>query len=200
MSKHDMSRMLANDGNKESRRELDFYPTPPECTIALMDFLDWRGMKIWEPACGDGSMSKVLESYGNKVTSTDISTDTGYGEGGVDFLMDPPITTHAIITNPPFNLSEEFIRHALSITPNVAMLLKSQYWHAKSRKKLFDDTRPAWVLPLTWRPDFLFNQRLPGETARPTMEVAWTVWMSGSDGCRYIPLAKPVTNKLTLSP
>ena len=30
---------LTAGNNKGNRRELDFYPTPPEVTIALMDFL-----------------------------------------------------------------------------------------------------------------------------------------------------------------
>lgn len=39
----------------------------------------------------------------------------------------------AIVTNPPFSLAEEFIRRALSITPNVAMLLKQTYWNVGGR-------------------------------------------------------------------
>jgi hypothetical protein len=44
---------------KGTRRELDYYPTPPECTIALMNFLSKNveifksPCAIWEPACGE---------------------------------------------------------------------------------------------------------------------------------------------------
>ena len=185
---------LANGGVKEFRRELDFYPTPPDVTHALMRFLNLPICEtIWEPACGIGSMSEVIKSYGYSVISTDLR-DTGYGTGGKDFLTENKICS-AIITNPPFNKSEEFIRHALKQAPIVAMVLKSQYWHAKKRISLFKDHPPAYVLPLTWRPDFLFDQRENGAKGSPTMEVHWTVWIAGDTDTKYRLLSKPQGNR-----
>lgn len=181
---------LTNGGNQENRRELDFYPTPPDVTEALMQFLDLDPCTIWEPACGNGDMSKVLARHGHRVISTDLR-ETGFGEGGVDFLLTDNRPCDAIITNPPFNVSEAFIRKSLSCAPIVAMVLKSQYWHAKKRHELFKAFPPAWVLPLTWRPDFLFDQRENGAKGSPTMECIWTVWRLGMNGARYMPLAKP---------
>ncbi|MDE8344167.1 MAG: hypothetical protein POG24_10155, partial [Acidocella sp.] len=37
----------------------DFYPTPGWATYALINSEQFEG-DIWEPACGDGSMSEVL--------------------------------------------------------------------------------------------------------------------------------------------
>lgn len=51
---------LANGSTENKRRELDFYPTPPDVTHALMRFLDLEQCTIWEPACGDGAMAYVL--------------------------------------------------------------------------------------------------------------------------------------------
>ncbi len=180
---------LTNNSLTTKRRELDFYPTPPDVTHALMDFLEINPCAIWEPACGDGSMSKAIESYGHRVHSTDIR-HTGYGTGGIDFLSTELNDIDAIITNPPFNISEEFIRHALSISPIVAMLLKSQYWHAAKRIKLFRKHPPSYVLPLSWRPDFLFNERKIGEKASPTMDVCWSVWIQGDTDTKYRILEK----------
>lgn len=188
-----MSVTLANGGNK-NRRELDYYPTPPDVTMALLKFLKGNSINfntIWEPACGEGHMSMVMENEGYDVVSTDLR-QTLYCAGGVDFLTTDNKNCDAIITNPPFNISEQFILKGLECAPVVAMLLKSQYWHAKKRYKLFSDTKPKWVLPLTWRPDFLFDQRESGNRAAPTMECLWTVWISGNTGpCEYIPLQKP---------
>ena len=61
----------------------DFFPTPAWATHALADNEKFDG-DIWESACGNGAMSKVLELYGNRVTSSDLH-DRGYGEPGVDF-------------------------------------------------------------------------------------------------------------------
>lgn len=176
---------LTGGNNANSRRELDYYPTPPVATIALMDFLKLPRTTIWEPACGTGEMARVIESYGHTVKAQDIR-DTGYGIGGLDFLRSNE-RAECIITNPPFALSEQFIRHALKLAPTVCMLLKSQYWHAAKRYQLFVQHPPAFVLPLTWRPDFLNGER----GGAPTMEMAWTVWIQGNTDCKYIPLQKP---------
>lgn len=186
-----MSVTLANGGDKAKRRELDFYPTPPEVTAALMEFLRMKPCVVWEPACGGGHMAEVIKRYGHEVIASDIR-DTGYGKAGLDFMGAVPIPCDAIITNPPFNLSEQFIRKALFCAPVVAMLLKSQYWHAQKRVRLFDEFPPAWVLPLTWRPDFLFDARESGDRSAPTMECLWTVWQPTVTGyTRYRPLEKP---------
>ena len=58
---------LTAGNNKGNRRELDFYPTPPEATIALMDFLNLAEKTIWECACGNNAMSSVIEKYGHNV-------------------------------------------------------------------------------------------------------------------------------------
>lgn len=169
-----------------SRRKLDEYPTPPEATIALMEFMDLLPMHIWEPAAGDGSMADVMEDYGHVVTKTDIQT-------GQDFLApNTKVYCEAIITNPPFNQSAEFIKKAVCSAPIVAMLLKSQYWHAKKRYDLFVEHPPSFVLPLTWRLDFLYKERGKGTRAAPTMETAWSVWGFKENGStKYIPLEKP---------
>jgi hypothetical protein len=181
---------LVNGGDKKKRRELDFYPTPPLVTHAIMQFLNLDKCLIYEPACGDGDMAEVIKLYGHDLICSDLR-ETGYGQGGVDFLQTDG-DYDAIITNPPFDVSEEFIRHAVPEARVVAMLLKSQYWHAMKREKLFRELPPAFVLPLTWRPDFLFKQREIGDKIGPTMEVGWTVWIEGVKDTRYVPLVKPV--------
>jgi len=98
---------LANSSTDNKRRELDFYPTPPDVTHALMRFLELPPCTIWEPACGNGAMSDVLVQYGHAVVSSDLR-HTGYGEGGIDFLS-ADRECDAVITNPPFNISEAFI-------------------------------------------------------------------------------------------
>lgn len=166
-------------GGGKNRRELDFYPTPREVTVALMEYFKWKPSLVWEPASGDGAMADVLRYYGHEVVCTDIATGTDY--------LKTPGKADMIITNPPFNLSEEFIRKALTEADVVAMVLKSQYWHARKRYGLFNDSLPSYIMPLTWRPDFMAGER----GGSPTMEVIWTVWIKGDNGCRYVPLLKP---------
>lgn len=158
--------MIGGASADHARNEADFYPTPPECTEALLSVTDGLFIgRVWEPACGDGAISKVLLSAGLNPHSTDLR-HSGYGQGGVDFLATRDEDISGIITNPPFNLAEAFIRHACSFGVPVAMLLKATYWHAASRRALFLETGPTAVFPMLWRPNFA-----PERGNSPTMDV-----------------------------
>lgn len=170
---------------KWARKPADLYPTPVDCTYSLIPHIApllpddaW----ILEPACADGQMVKPLREYGWNVDGSDLRPNVAGGTGGVDFLSEdtyfPDDYYHAVITNPPFNAAELFIRRALQIAPVVAMLLKAQYWNTKNRRKLFRETRPYMELNLTWRPAFLEEER--GKS--PLMDCMWVVWVRGHEG------------------
>lgn len=174
-----------NGGNTAyQRNSQDFYPTPPDATQALIDFLKIpRGRTIWEPAVGKGDLANVLRANWYFVIGTDIQT-------GTDFLTCDVVPCDWIITNPPFSLAEQFIRKCVEFKKPFALLLKSQYWHAKSRLSLFREHPPRYVLPLTWRPDFLFKTRGKGS---PLMDVMWVVWDERPAAhTEYFPLERPV--------
>jgi hypothetical protein len=151
-----------------------------------------KKLTIWEPACGNGHMVKVLRENEYVVRDSDIQT-------GTDFLEQTACAEDFIITNPPFGYAEAFIRKSAQLNPccGYALLLKSQYWHSAKRLKLFRELQPQFVLPLTWRPDFLFG----AQSGSPTMEVLWTVWINKEweeyyEGeCIYHPLEKPNNGK-----
>lgn len=168
----DLARSLTT-ASAADREGTDFYPTPPEVTHALLDYLQLKpGTWVWEPACGEGHMAKVLKQRGLWVYATDLH-DRGYGHHFKDFLAVERVKPRGwIVTNPPFSQAEAFIRHALTLGVPFAFLLKGQFWHAQKRRALFEAHRPVAVLPLTWRPDFLMGRK----GGSPTMEAAWTVW------------------------
>lgn len=171
------------------RKEHDFYPTIERApTLALLEAFGAEIPRhVWEIACGDGAMARVLVDYGWDVTATDL-IDRGYGRGGVDFLQCRTLLAPAIATNPPFNLAPQFIRHAHALGVEwMAMLLKSQYWHAKTRLPLFREFPPNVHAPLTWRIDWT------GE-GRPTMECTWFIWSRARQGVDVIPLVEPETD------
>lgn len=172
---------IAMASRSRDRRPHDYYPTPKEVTQVLLDFLHIpRNLKIWECACGQDHMVNVMRLYGYDVIATDIAR-------GEDFLrMDCPPGVDWIITNPPFSASEQFIERCVHHDLPFALLLKSQYWHASRRLNIFEEHPPAFVLPLTWRPDFT------GQGAS-LMDVMWCVWDGNSRKCLtiYKPLARP---------
>ena len=150
------------------RNKSDFYPTPPDATVAILRFLSLpKETVIWEPACGEGDMVGVMRSCGYSVVASDISF-------GQDFLKMPIVDCDWIITNPPFSLADKFIEQCAKHKKPFALLLKSQYWHARSRFDLFDRIMPTFILPLTWRPNFNFKTKKNGS---PLMDVIWCVWM-----------------------
>ena len=167
---------------EHGRRANDYYPTPPEVTLALLKFLKIKqGATLWEPACGTGLMMNVMATSGYNVIGTDILS-------GMDFLTCDPVKCDWIITNPPFSHAEQFIRRAEELNVPFAFLLKSQYWHAARRTKLFQEITPTYVLPLTWRPDFT------GQGAS-LMDMCWCVWGNEvAKTCSYLPLEKPDIN------
>lgn len=184
MSSLTPSMIVGGDPNK-NRNAMDFYPTPREVTAALLDFLQIpKGVKIWEPACGQNHMVNVIRDFGYEVIGTDI-------QGGVDYLTaDLPQGVDWIITNPPFKASEAFIKRCIHHGKPFSLLLKSQYWHASKRTKLFIDYPPKFVLPLNWRPDFTGK-------GSSLMDMIWCVWGDnyGLKFSLYKPLKKPKTTK-----
>lgn len=175
---------LAGGQPANGRRKSDYYPTPPDATVALLNFLGLQKESVvWEPACGTGMMADAIKSQGYQVIASDIN-DYGYGLPNIDFLTCDCQTCDAIITNPPFSLAEQFIRRAARHKKPFAFLLKSQFWNARKRRGLFLDVTPSYILPLTWRPDFT------GE-GNSLMDVMWVVWNPPYSGiARYYPITK----------
>ncbi len=163
--------IIGGKSPKNNRNAADFYATPRECTIALIDRFEhlFRGGRIWEPACGDGAISKVLEERNFRVISTDLH-DRGYGEGNMNFL-NADCQCDGIITNPPFNLAADFIERCAEKEVPFAMLTKATFWHAAKRQRLFRKTKPMAVMAMTWRPAMS-----PERGKSATMDFIWTVW------------------------
>lgn len=177
------------------RRENDFYPTPPEPTLALIPRLQHFPRVVWEPACGDGGIAHPLERAGFKVVGTDL-VDRGYGTGGLDFLAEQRRRADAIVTNPPFgNLVTPFIEHALDLdVPYIAMLVNVNLWHAASRIPLWNRRVPEAVYAICWKPDFTGG-------GRPYFNCIWTVWGPKSAAVtRYEQLRRPVRQITAVSP
>ncbi len=191
-----MADAIVESYKRWERKPADLYPTPVDATesiIPLLQSLHRPIERVWEPACGDGRLSRVLEWHGMEVTSSDLREFPGYGTPGVDFLS-PGCqavagTFDAIITNPPFALAKEFLIQARKIAPVVIFLVKQNYWNTKGRIPLWDEHRPTFFLPITWRLAFLKEER----GSSPLMDCAWCVWIDGmEEECFFEPVRKRV--------
>ncbi|TDW21102.1 hypothetical protein EV128_12271 [Rhizobium azibense] len=162
----------ATGGGQVSHPE-HFYPTPPEPTESLLEhYADIVPLVVAELSCGTGAMSRVIAAKGFTVLSSD-RYHRGYGFGGIDFLSLPEAPAWkrmAFITNPPFFLADEFVTHAHRLGfPFIALYLKSTYWNAIKRYKLWERYPPKACHPLTWRVDFTGG-------GNATMDCQWCVW------------------------
>lgn len=152
------------------RKRNDAYYTPAWVTEALLPHIPTRIESVWEPAAGRGAIAKVLRKAGYSVRATDLSN-------GHDF-MQMSADAQAIITNPPYRKDQinQFICRALLLTERkrgfVAMLLASDFDHAKGRRHLFGGCpqfsrkvvltdRIVWFTPVI---------------ASPSSNHAWFIW------------------------
>jgi ParB-like chromosome segregation protein Spo0J len=117
----------------EKRDPHDFYPTPRGVTEALLQHEQFSA-SVWEPACGDGAISKVLAEAGYSVDSSDL-IDRGYGD--VEDFLTTERRAENIATNPPYSMAEDFVRKALSCTTGkVAMFLPLTFLESRKRESL----------------------------------------------------------------
>jgi hypothetical protein len=154
------------------RKERDLYETPEWVTLALVPHIHNRilpDQSVLEPAAGSGKMVAALASRGFLVEANDISD-------GQDFLKAYPRTSHdAIITNPPYVDAQPFIEKSLELMQPqqglVAMLLRTDYDHAKTRQHLFTLAPFAKKLVLTKRIKWFEDSK-----GQPSFNHAWFIW------------------------
>lgn len=169
----------------EARKD-DLYETPAVAVQALMH-AEKLPHRLWECAAGRGAIVDVLRAGGHEVLASDLvdySEPTHFPRR--DFLMEHKVPTgcEAIVTNPPFKLADEFVRHALDLCPRVIMLLRLAYLESQGRTDILEHRGLARV--------HLFRKRLPmmhrdgytrtskqGSSAIP---FAWFVWDRAHSG------------------
>jgi hypothetical protein len=166
----------------------DFFPTPAWATFALIENEAFVG-EIWEPACGDGSMARVLALRGNRVIATDLY-DRGFGQFGVDFLTSSRVADN-IVTNPPYNAAEGFVRVGVENTSRkFALLLRLAFLEGANRANtIFTKCPPSRV--------WVFSERItfyPAGAAQKgtgTTAYAWFVWDKDACGLTELKWFKP---------
>jgi hypothetical protein len=166
----------------------DFFPTPAWATHALIDNEQFSG-EIWESACGNGAMSEVLQQASKRVRSSDLF-NRGFGESGVDFLTATRGSDN-IVTNPPYNAAEGFVRAGTKLAKKkFALLLRLAFLEGSNRANtIYAQCPPSrvWVFSerITFYPAGAVQQG-SGTTA-----YAWFVWDKNSVGSTELKWFKP---------
>lgn len=164
------------------RPDSDHYPSPPEATRALLSVERFAG-GIWECCAGRGEMAAVLRGAGYTVAATTI--EEGRHErafpkhmvaGDIDVLKETRRRHDTAITNPPYRLTEEILRHLIGLgCVNIAMLLNIKFLSSEGREELFSRFPPANI--------WVFRDRITmypadydGPKGTTTETFAWFVW------------------------
>lgn len=174
---------MAQRASGYARRPNEDYPTPSWVTEIVAAYLRRHALHVWEPAAGNGALAEALRAIGFQVTATTN-----------DFLSyeAPPVTQiDAIVTNPPYGgdrrslLACDFIHHALTLAPVVAMLLRIDFDSGKMRKPLFRDC-PAFAGKIV----LLDRIKWFDGPSAPSDNHAWFVWNRAQKGAPWIAYAE----------
>jgi hypothetical protein len=151
----------------------DFFPTPRWATFALIDNEKFS-REIWECACGDGAMARVLGETGCTVPSTDLY-ERGYGEAGHNFLT-ASRRAENIVTNPPYNCAEGFVASGVKLAKcKFALLLRLAFLEGANRANtIFSRVPPARVWVFSER--ITFYMKGAKQAGSGTTAYAWFVW------------------------
>lgn len=197
-----MSRSLitGNLRNAQPEGDANFYSSPYACLPPLLVAEGKRLPKaIWEPACGNGALVVPLRNRGFNVTATDLH-DWGCPQSatGIDLRSDTATGIAAqlsldherfgILTNPPFNIIEEFVERAVALSPYVALLCRLAFLESEGRMH--------WFPRVGLRRIHIIGERLPmmhrhgyegPKLSNAGMCFAWFVFCHGPRQSRQVP-------------
>lgn len=175
-----------------AKEAFEFYPTPPNAVYALLEGFDLRflsGGIMLEPSVGNGAIIHAIENYAKhrwqapppRFDTCDINPNCGYKPTIdrvhithdfterilEDLEFDELLCTayDAIIMNPPFSLTQEFVDACLRrwCCP-VFMLQRLNFLGTIKRHEWWQGLMPSWVAVLSDRP------------FADATEYAWFMW------------------------
>lgn len=108
----------ASNHSNENRADDDYYATDPKAVEELLKREKFSHY-VWEPACGGGHISKVLEAHGYDVLSSDI-VDRGLSEHICGELFENQTSSHGVYTTrhyhePAVQICQGIYRESLKV-------------------------------------------------------------------------------------
>lgn len=156
---------------KGVRNKNDFYPTPEKLAPALMSLINFKdGDVLLEPAKGQKGNQPFYDAFPASHERLWAEIDQG-----VDYFKNE-FSADVVISNPPFNLAEEFIVKAideLKLGGMLIFLLRVNYLGSQKRYESLwqqDKYKPKQIITLVQRPSFT------GNGATDSTEYALFVW------------------------
>lgn len=158
-------------------RGVDCYETPA-CAVEALLRDERLPHCLWEPAAGRGAIASVLRKHGHAVVASDI-IDYGFElHFAGDFLTQSKMAlgTEAIVTNPPYQLAEQFVAHALELAPLVIMLLRLAFFESERRRSILEGRGLKRIHVFRRRLPMMHRDGWTGAKASSAIPFAWFVW------------------------
>lgn len=191
--------MSATGRGKKNRDPFDYYPTPAWCVERFLEKAGGRLKKgTWvEPCAGDGAIIRAASPFAVDVQWHAVEFQAQFEKRlkntpGVthvdisDFLVwqykpqkaNPGVKADVILTNPPYKMAQDMIKHAMTQADQVCMLLRLNFLASEVRCEWMQKHTPdVYVIPN--RPSF----RGKGSDA---CEYGWFVWDNQATGKLFI--------------
>jgi len=162
------------------RKENDFYETPGELVLALIDRVGLEGTKF-ECCSGDNAIARFfpncLTNDIDPLMKAKIHFDVSKQETW-DYLNKP---LDWVVTNPPFNQAADIIPKAFSwANYGIAFLLRLTYLEPTGNRGEWLQEHTEYLSDI-----IVFNPRpkfRPGEKGTDSVTVAWFVWRKNHFG------------------
>lgn len=174
---------------KNRRKEYDFYATPKNCILNLLNNIDLNlyGNDVLEPGAGNGNIvSCVKNIYPNKkITSLEIRIEEyinlkEYSDNVIIknyFEFNSSEKYHIIIGNPPYSLAKEFVEKSFELLDDkgiLIFLLRLGFLESRSRFDFWKKYPLNSLFVLSKRPSFI------GKSTDSTA-YAWFLWDRNTD-------------------
>lgn len=172
----------------------NLYETPAEAMHVLLA-LERFSPTVWEPACGRGAISAMLEAAGYAVVLSDVvDYGTATADGEVQAVTDFRETArgegecHDIVSNPPYGeVMNAFIAHALRVHKprKMALLLNIGAYFGfedPDRNFIMKTCPPARIIAHARRLPMMHRDGWQGKIATSQMHTAWFIWERDEDG------------------
>ena len=167
------------------RDVLDRYYTPRWLVEALLEKIDVGNRSVLEPCAGGGGIVlPIADRRPSTLDYSDVSESAAYSGPHWDFPAHDfgDQRWDWVVTNPPYRTDRytaaDFVKKALTIADNVAMLLRITWLEpCADRAIIFDERRPRLVLVCP-RASFVSPKIGVGQRKGTTEHVTccWYVW------------------------
>jgi len=152
----------------------DLFQTPNYATELLIPFIPKRITHIWECACGEKKISKVLYSHKYSCFNADLHSGINFLTSAFPWPSGKDRT--AIVTNPPYSLKKKFYERCRYHEVPFALLIPADYcgWIIDAIR--LDEVEK--IIP-TRRIDFITPTGKSGKTSGSQFHSMWLTWGFG---------------------